>query len=182
MTPTAQHRHDPLVQVRDHVAQAVDGSDPLIAALLANHLHADQVDRQGELYVRHLAAVAGILVRRWPDAPPHAVAAAWLHDAYEDTEASRVGLSYYGIPISVTRLVVQLTHKGRVYPFATPPIRTYAEYIAELAATGDLWAIRIKLADLEHNSDPARGPIPGRLAERYAAAKVMLEQAEAGRG
>jgi hypothetical protein len=140
---------------------------------IATALHDGQEDKAGAPYIQHLRAVVGILLRRWPDAPERAVEAAWLHDSLEDTVATPESLRAVGVSSEAIALVQQLTR-----PSGMP----YAEYIARLAADGDLWAIRIKLADNEHNSDPARR-LPGSdlLERRYLPARRVLEAALAGR-
>ena len=62
-----------------------------------------------------------------------------------------------------------------------PPRVPYLDWIADLAREGSLWAIRVKLADNEDNSDPARvAALPGGEAmvrTRYTPAREILEAA-----
>ncbi|MCR0985733.1 HD domain-containing protein [Roseomonas populi] len=142
----------------------------LLAATLASRLHAGQVDKQGAPYIDHLTAVVGILRERWPEAPPHALEAAWLHDAMEDTGASAESLRAEGVSEEAIQLVQLLTK---------PAGAIYQDWIAALAASGDLWAIRVKLADNAHNSMPERA-IPDMVERRYGPARERLEAAERG--
>ena len=133
---------------------------------LARTLHAGQVDKGGVPYIGHLEAVAALLVRHWPDAPQWAIDAALLHDALEDTHATPQGLVAAGIaPRSV--VIIQSVSRPEGVP--------YREFIATLARSGDIWAIRVKLVDNEHNSDPARR-LPGSsiVERRYVPARAVL--------
>lgn len=139
------------------------------AEKLARRLHAEQLDRGGRPYVEHLAAVVGNLLRRWPEAPVAVVDAAWLHDVLEDTETTPESLLAEGVAARAVAIVQTLTRPRDV---------TYRAWIARLARGGDIWAIRLKLADIEHNSDPAR-QLPGSdiVERRYRPAQRVLEKA-----
>lgn len=112
----------------------------------ARRAHEGQTDIPGRPITDHLEAVAGILLRDYPDAPASAVAAAWLHDVIEDTDATPETLVSIGMPGETVRLVQGLTR----------PEMTYKDWMRQIAGSGDAWLIRIKLADNEHNSDPSR--------------------------
>lgn len=137
---------------------------------LAARLHRGQSDKAGAPYVEHLARVAAILVRRWPEASEAERAAAWLHDCLEDTEASEESLSAAGVPAEAVRIVRAVTR---------PEGSDYLAWIAALAESGDVPVLRVKLADNEDNRDPARvAALPGaaeRVAERYEPARKLLE-------
>ncbi len=139
------------------------------ALVLAHRLHEGQVDKAGHPYVLHLMAVVGILLRDHPAAPAHAVEAAWLHDALEDTAATPAFLLASGVSPPAVDLVGRLTR---------PEGMAYLDWIGGIARGGDPWAIRVKLADVESNTDPARR-IPGAdaLERRYASARRLLEEA-----
>lgn len=133
----------------------------------AQALHAGQVDKGGAPYFEHLEAVATILIRDGYGVPAFAVAAAYLHDALEDTEATPESLAVAGIPERTIELVQALTR---------PPGTPYLDWIRKLAATENKWAIQIKLADNAHNSDPVcrlRGS--DIIERRYAPARAILE-------
>lgn len=141
----------------------------MTAEELAHELHAGQVDQGGRPYVEHLADVAGILLRRWPDAPPFAIEAAWLHDALEDTATTPDTLLAAGVSPAAAAIVRRLTR---------PAGMTYRQWIADLAASGDAWAICVKLADNEHNCDPSRRRPGSDIVERrYVPARRVLEEA-----
>lgn len=136
---------------------------------LAARLHAGQTDKGGRPYIEHLEAVATILLRHWPDAPGYAVAAAWLHDALEDTEATAGSLLADGVMPETIAIVEAVTR---------PAGSAYLTWIANLARSGNTWAVRVKLADNEHNSDPARRLAGSDIVERrYAPARRLLEAA-----
>lgn len=61
------------------------------------------------------------------------------------------------------------------------PAGTYLDWIERIAASGNVTAIRVKLADNLDNSDPVRVAAlaagPRMVAERYAPARSILERA-----
>lgn len=130
------------------------------AAYVAMQAHTGQVDKQGAPYIEHPRAVAEI-VRRLGGTPEQ-IAAAWLHDVIEDCGFEAAQLHRFSPEIAV--LVMLLTRSER-------ETFGYAQYVAGLVGTP---AALIKFADLTHNTDPSRGPIPERLAERYERAKAVL--------
>ncbi|BCW87931.1 hypothetical protein sos41_10630 [Alphaproteobacteria bacterium SO-S41] len=138
---------------------------------LAARLHAGQMDKAGKPYVTHLARVAAILQRRWPEASADEIAAAWLHDSLEDTEASEASLLAAGVSVETIRIVRAVTR---------PEGSDYLEWIKALADSGDVSVLRVKLADNEDNRDPARvAALPGaaeRVATRYEPARIILER------
>ena len=66
-----------------------------------------------------------------------------------------------------------------VHLVTNPRTMAYLDYIQTIAASGNVDAIRVKLADKEDNSDPARDhPAASRLLEqRYRPAKDILKKA-----
>lgn len=137
---------------------------------LAERLHAGQVDKAGAPYITHLARVAGILKRRWPDATADEIAAAWLHDSLEDAEATEASLLAAGVSPETIRIVRAVTR---------PEGSDYLDWIGALAASRDVSVLRVKLADNEDNRDPARiAALPGAaegVATRYEPARIILE-------
>jgi (p)ppGpp synthase/HD superfamily hydrolase len=137
---------------------------------LAARLHAGQTDKAGAPYVTHLARVAAILQRRWPDATPDEIAAAWLHDSLEDTEASEASLLVEGVSAETVRIIRAVTRPER---------SDYLMWIGALAEGGDVSVLRVKLADNEDNRDPVRvAALDGgaeRVATRYEPARRLLE-------
>ena len=142
-----------------------DNLDVLLCERIARRLHRYDVDKQGAPFILHPAAVAAILEKQ--GAPWQSVAAAWLHDAVEDGKITLAELRVL-VPAEIADLVGVLTRRK--------DSETYVEYILRVARTPA--AIPIKLADLEHNLDLSRGPIPateGRnLRMRYKTARAVL--------
>jgi (p)ppGpp synthase/HD superfamily hydrolase len=138
---------------------------------LARRLHAGQVDKVGQPKAEHVERVARRLIELFPDATPTQVQAALLHDTLEDCDTTSVRLVLDGIEPEVVELVERLTHQ---------PETPYLDYIRALAASGDIRAIRVKLADNLDNADPDRPDFPGRarlMAEKYMPARAILEAA-----
>jgi (p)ppGpp synthase/HD superfamily hydrolase len=109
------------------------------AVEVALRAHAGQKGKDGTPYVLHplrLMTRMGTDVERM---------AAVLHDAVEDSELTLEELRGMGFPDEVVRVVGLLTHEEGM---------GYEEYVRRLA--GDAVARRIKLADLEDNSDIRR--------------------------
>jgi (p)ppGpp synthase/HD superfamily hydrolase len=140
------------------------------ARALAQRLHAGQTDKAGEPYVEHLARVVDRLVSRFPDASAAEIEAAWLHDSLEDTEATPESLLAAGVSAEAVRIVQAVTR---------PEGSAYLDWIAELARSGSISAVRVKIADNEDNRDPARvAKLPGaaeRVDSRYEPARRLLE-------
>lgn len=136
---------------------------------LAMRLHAGQHDRNGVPYIKHPEAVAAYVRQRWADATDQELAAAWLHDALEDTDATPESLLAAGIALETVAIVREVTRPAHL---------TYHQWIAILADQGSRSALRVKLGDNEHNSDPARR-LPGSdiVERRYQPARRVLEQA-----
>ncbi len=147
-----------------------DSTDQTTAKELAKRLHAGQTDKAGEPYVLHLERVVSRLTRRFPDATKAEIEAAWLHDALEDTEATPESLAAAGVSSLAVQIVQALTR---------PQGRAYLDWIADLAQSGSLSAVRVKIADNEDNRDPDRvAKLPGaeaRVATRYEPARLLLE-------
>jgi hypothetical protein len=144
-----------------------------IAPQLAATLHAGQMDKGGQPYIKHLDEVAFLLVYHWRDVPQYAIAAAWLHDALEDTSATPQTLARAGISAAAIGVIQELTR---------PPGLEYMHWIRQLATSGSEWALKIKLADNEHNRSPARRlPDSNLLLSRYLPARDILEVGLIGR-
>lgn len=144
-------------------------------AALAGHWHAGQLDHAGVPYVRHLMRVSRHLSRLFPEASMAERHAAWLHDVVEDTGITTDDLAGHGYAPEVIEIVVAVTK-----PPNDP--RSYAERIEDLAASGQVAAMRVKIADLTDNADPARlAALPedraASLGKRYRAALQRLTEA-----
>lgn len=144
----------------------------VFAQALATYLHDGQVDKQGVLYIEHLANVALIVCLNTDN--EEVIAAAWLHDCLEDKKISYSGLRSL-VPSMCYKIVLALTQRDG---------EEYAEYINRLHSPkfpSDFVAYRharlIKIADLRHNLDPTRGPIKDSLRQRYEKALKKLEEA-----
>ena len=154
--------------------------DPLIRAALsiATRAHAGQVDKAGQAYIAHPAAVAATLTEQ--DQPAHVVAAGWLHDVVEDTTWTPADLTAEladtAEPDQLRRtvhLVELLTHRDH---------EPRADYYARIAT--DPEAVVVKAADIAHNTSPGRmaaldEPTRARLVAKYRAARTALGLPEA---
>lgn len=136
-----------------------------LARALATCAHDGQTDKAGVPYIRHPEAVAAAF-----DPGTHWVehCAAWLHDVLEDTALTVADLRSAGVAEEVVRVVVLLTRRPDV------PDEEYYRRIRD-----DVRALRVKLADIEHNTDPRRrAALPAatreRLDAKYARALVAL--------
>lgn len=132
----------------------------LVAKTIAHLAHAGQtVESTGEDFIMHPAGVAALL-------PTEYQAAGWLHDVLEDTK------------VTVTQLA-QLSLRKETIEIVTIVSRdkskeSYTEFIQRIAASHNIGAIRVKLADLTHNQRPG---CPDSLRTRYEAAVPILERA-----
>ncbi|WP_109048874.1 HD domain-containing protein [Azospirillum sp. TSA6c] len=140
----------------------------------AKTLHQGQLDKAGAPYWKHLERVAHRLIERFPDATKAQLQAALLHDAIEDAGVTADDLRAAGVEeeaITAIRLVSR----------NLDPEGSYLDWIGRIAASGNVTAIRVKLADNLDNSDPARVAAiaagPRMVAEKYAPARAILEQA-----
>ncbi len=102
--------------------------------------HAGRTDQLGRPYREHFSRVAQQLLQRFPEGTPAQVQAALLHDALEPGGGLDEGV-LLGAGIDL-----------RPWPSsgASPSPREeapYQQYIAALCASGDVAAIRVKLAD-----------------------------------
>ena len=144
---------------------------------LAATLHASQVDKAGRPYIEHLERVMLILKDRWPNASSDEIAAAWLHDALEDTDVTPGSLLAAGVSPETVRIVEAVTR---------PPGSVYLDWVAGLAANGDKSVIRMKLADNQDNRDPAKvAALPAAaemVATRYEPVRRLLEEGLAKAG
>ena len=108
--------------------------------LAAKH-HRDQTDKAGRPYFLHTLKVMHYL--RSDDDELNAIAV--LHDIVEDTPVTYHLLVGYGMSDRVIDGVRAMTKQ---------PGQTPEEYLAQILANPD--AIRVKMADLRHNSDIRR--------------------------
>lgn len=122
--------------------QALSPAQELALAIkIAAEGHLNQKDKGGNPYILHPLKVMHYL--KTDDFQLMAIAA--LHDVVEDTDVTAADLVLLGFSNRVTAAVVLLTKT---------PNQTPEEYFNRLAKNYD--AVRVKLADLRHNSDVRR--------------------------
>lgn len=131
---------------------------------------AGQLDRSGVPMADHMMRVASHVADE-DEATQHA---AWLHDILEDTDMTVTELISLGYPPEVIEAVVLLTHDKEFL--------TYPEYIDRICESGNLRAIKVKLADQRDNKDPKRWLTLNRyvqnaLRNRYAGVEEKLMEA-----
>lgn len=133
------------------------------AMRMAYAAHHGQEDKAGVPYVFHPLHLAEAMDDEV------SCCAALLHDVVEDTDVTLDALAAK-FPAEVVEAVALLTHD---------PEEDYFDYIRRIK--GDPIALRVKLADLAHNSDVSRFagvPVPegriGYLRDKYAKAKAIL--------
>jgi hypothetical protein len=127
------------------------------AVVIAAKLHRGQVDKQNRPYILHCVAVAAQM-----DTEFERIVAV-LHDVLEDTNTEIKYLRFGGVPDDVLELVQVLTRQ---------PEELYEDYIRRVRENPI--ARKVKLADLNHNLDAKRGPIPVSLKMRYTWAWMVL--------
>ena len=133
------------------------------AMRMAYAAHHGQEDKAGVPYVFHPLHLAEAMDDEV------SCCAALLHDVVEDTDVTLDALAAE-FPAEVVEAVALLTHD---------PEEDYFDYIHRIK--GNPIALRVKLADLAHNSDATRFagvPVPegriGYLRDKYAKAKAIL--------
>ena len=133
-----------------------------LAMKIAYSAHHGQFDKGGAPYIFHPFHLA----EQMDD--EISVCAALLHDVIEDTDLTAEELSQMGIPDEVIDVVKILTHDNAV---------PYLDYIRQIKSSGSKTAVKIKLADLYHNSDPTRAvaPNPERMARYKEAVRILKE-------
>lgn len=137
--------------------------DAEVARSIALALHAGQRTRHGEPLADHLARVAAAV-------PSHAVATAWLHDAFERTTATAEELRAGGLTLDELDALELLTRTS------SESYELYALRIAHADGdAGDLARI-VKIADLDDHValDP---PCPDAPPYRWARRKIAVAQA-----
>lgn len=117
----------------------IDTKQTNLAVQLACQAHRGQTDKAGLPYIRHPLHVA----EHMPDELSTIVAL--LHDVLEDTPMTAEDLMQAGIPARAVNSICHLTRELEV---------PYLDYIRNLRS--DPIAVRVKLADLAHNSDLSR--------------------------
>lgn len=133
------------------------------AMQLAYHAHHGQVDKAGVPYIFHPLHLAEAMEDEI------SCCAALLHDTVEDTDVTLEQLARE-FPAEVVEAVRLLTHD---------PGTDYFAYVR--AIRGNPIAMKVKIADLAHNSDETRFagvPVPeeriGYFRDKYAKARAIL--------
>ena len=125
--------------------------------------HKDQVDKTGLPYVFHPFHLA----EQMDD--EISTVCALLHDVVEDTDLTFNDLLIMGFPSEVIEVLKLLTHNDD-----TP----YIDYVKKIK--GNTTAVKVKIADLKHNSDITRLDVVDEWAEKrnqkYAQALKLLQE------
>jgi len=139
-----------------------------IAREIATIAHKDQIDKAGKPYVKHLEAVASKVIGT------EEKTVAWLHDIFEDTDFSHEQLSVF-FPLSIVEAVEALTKRQG---------ESYEDYLKRIAENP--LAIKVKMADLEHNTDLSRFDSPTHAdeirAQKYVRRRNMLVEMVRSKG
>ena len=119
----------------------IDPSNPAYAGafMLIERRHAGEQDKLGRPMADHFPRVARRLIDRFPAATQAQIQAALLHDAFEPGGYTASELTAHGITDEAIRMI-----RGITLPVDA---RTYLQYAADLAASGDTEAVMVKLAD-----------------------------------
>ena len=111
------------------------------AMQIAFATHINQQDKSKVAYVFHPYHLAEQM------SDEVSICVALLHDVVEDSETTFDDLSEKGISEQVVDAIKLMTHDHSV---------DYMEYVQNIKDSGNECAIRVKLADLKHNSDLSR--------------------------
>ena len=133
------------------------------AMKVAYDAHHGQLDKGGVPYVFHPIHLAEQMDTE------DEICAALLHDVIEDTSVTADELYAMGFSDSVMAILALLTHDKSV---------PYLDYVCAIKNSKYAAAIKIKLADLHHNSDPSRASgdnNPERMAKYKEAIRILTE-------
>ena len=109
------------------------------ALKIAYNAHKHQVDKTGLPYIYHPLHLAYQLETE------DEITLALLHDVIEDSHYTFEDLIQSGIPDHIIEALTYLTHDNNM---------TYEDYIHRISENS--LSVRVKLADLKHNSDLSR--------------------------
>lgn len=137
-----------------------------LAMRVAYDAHHGKADKDGVPYIYHPIAVAEQMQTE------DETVAALLHDLLEDTDVTPEELAAHGFPPAVLEALRALTHG---------PDEDYETYLRRVCENP--LALKVKRADLAHNSQPDRlDSLPkdtaARLREKYALAARILAGGE----
>lgn len=136
-------------------------------------LHAKQIDKAGQPYAQHPLRVHTQLQKMFPEASEDIHHAALLHDVLEDCDITAQDLRERGYSEHTIQIVEAVTKRPN-------DGLTYKQRIKQLATTGPIGAIQVKLCDLLDNTDPKRlRALPpekaASLSKRYSSAIEILQ-------
>lgn len=129
---------------------------------LAHRAHTGQVDKAGRPYIEHVARVAAAV-----SDDPEAEAVAWLHDVLEDCPQFEEEF-WHNTPARVSKAVDKMTRWSGM--------ESKHYYVR---VRNNPLALRVKLADIDDNSDEARLALlddktAARLRRKYANVRKAL--------
>lgn len=152
----------PLSSDRSPSSLRLTQTEIAVARTVATLAHWGQVTKSDQQpFIVHPASVAYAL-------PLEDQAAGWLHDVLEDTKVTAEMLLAVGISPDTVRAVVIVSRRD-------PMTESYPQFIERIRVSNNLKAIRVKIADLQHNLRPG---CPETLARRYGLALPILLDAE----
>jgi (p)ppGpp synthase/HD superfamily hydrolase len=131
--------------------------------------HRNQKDRARRPYILH-----PLYVMMQMETEEEMIVAV-LHDLLEDTDLTENTLNYY-FPKNIVESIKLLTHLEE---------DSYDEYINKIVESRDLVAMKVKVADLEHNMDLSRLPIitdkDMERTDKYSESKFLITREISGR-
>lgn len=116
-------------------------------------------DKAGNPYARHLAAVANAVRGKVKKS------VGWMHDAIEDSDLTPGDIADIDFGKKILRGVAAVTKN---------PGEMYLDFIVRCGLTPEY--IPVKLADLQHNGDPFRLPMPLDAEDHDRIEKYWLSQ------
>jgi len=136
------------------------------ALKIAYQAHHGQTDKTGLPYIYHPLHLAEHIGE-----DEILIATALLHDVVEDTGMTFGDLEKQKIPPEVIEALKLLTHRKDL---------DYLDYVRLIRDSHNQTAIKVKLADLRHNSDVSRMPVlddgaKSRLKQYQAALAILCE-------
>lgn len=143
------------------------------AVAFVRQRHAGKRDALGAPYHLHFERVAARLLRLFPTATRGQIEAALLHDALEPGDGKIADLGALGLDPEAVRIIAAIT--------LPQDGRSYVQYIADLAATGDVPSVQVKLADNLDATEfySSRPSLEARavLRDRYDPCRLLLQAA-----
>ena len=133
---------------------------------IPDRAHHGQIDKSGRPYYEHPIGVKLLLPS---DASQLEIKAALLHDVLEDTYFDEEHLRYWGASDALVTILSWLTKDRSI---------AYLDEIRNLAEFGPREAVRVKIADNQHNMLPGRlNGSTKSLQRRYIKSLEILEAA-----